>query len=269
MKKPASPLSVAAKEKVLQILAEEPSPQALNAALRHLAKWRAKLLENTLVAQEGTTIKSGPFAGMIYNVVASEGCRVPRLLGCYEKTLGPIIETIIGAAPPLIIDIGCAEGYYAVGLARRLPNTIVWARDADKIAREKCVALAATNDVGGRVKVGGQLTHADFDICRAQDTTIICDIEGAEDGLLDPQLAKGLRRADILVEVHENVHPNLTTHIAERFEETHQISVIQRSFSSDALPDWMDGLSDMDRLISLWEWRAGPTPWLWMQRKAA
>jgi len=22
---------------------------------------------------------------------------------------------------------------------------------------------------------------------------------------------------------------------------------------------------DLDRLIALWEWRTGPTPWLWMQ----
>ena len=105
---------MAAKEKVLNILADEPSPQALNAALRYLAKWWADLFENTLVAQEGPTLKSGPPAGMIYNVAASEGCRVPRLLGCYEKTLEPIIETITAAASTLIIDIGCAEGYYAV-----------------------------------------------------------------------------------------------------------------------------------------------------------
>jgi methylase of polypeptide subunit release factors len=111
------------------------------------------LFEKTLVAQERLTLKSGPSAGMIYNVAASEGCRVPRLLGCYEKTLEPIIETITAATLTLIIDIGCAAGYYAFGLARRLPNTFVWARDADKIAREKCMALAATNHVGGPVKV--------------------------------------------------------------------------------------------------------------------
>jgi hypothetical protein len=33
------------------------------------------------------------------------------------------------------------------------------------------------------------------------------------------------------------------------------------------LPEWMEGLSDMDRLLALWEWRTGPTPWLWMQRR--
>lgn len=145
---------MAAKEKILGILADEPSPQALNSALRYLAKCWANLFENTLVAQERPTLKSGPSAGMIYNVAASGGCRVPRLLGCYEKTLEPIIETITAAASTLIINIGCAAGYYAVGLARHLPNTIVWTRDSDKIACEKCMALAATNHVDGPVTVG-------------------------------------------------------------------------------------------------------------------
>lgn len=39
----------------------------------------------------------------------------------------------------------------------------------------------------------GQLTHADFDICRAQDTAIMCDIAGAQDSLLDPKLKNSVR----------------------------------------------------------------------------
>ena len=269
MTKPPSPLSINTQEHVLELLSGDPTPQKLDAALRHLAKWRSKLLENTVIGQNGTTIPAGPFKDMIYNVPASEGGRVPRLLGIYEKTLAPVIEEIIKAAPPLIIDVGCAEGYYAIGLARRLPNSIVWARDTNETAQERAVELAKTNYVSNRVKVGGKLTHADFDICRAQDTTIICDVEGAEDALLDPDRAKGLRRANILVEVHENMIPGLTERIAGRFAETHHIKELGRAFSSDDLPDWMAGLGDLDRLLALWEWRDGPTPWLWMQRKTA
>jgi len=268
MSKPPSPLSIDTKQKVLAMLDGDPTPHKLNAALRHLSKWRVKLLENTLTADYGTTITAGPFAGMTYAVAATEGGHVPRLLGVYEKALIPVIENIIAAAPPLIIDVGCAEGYYAVGLARRLPDSIIWARDNDVAAQDRVAALAEMNDVATRVKVGGQLTHADFDICRAQDTTIICDIEGGEDALLDPDRAKGLRRANILVEVHENIAPGLTARLADRFAQTHHVTELGRAFDSDDLPDWMAGLADLDRLLALWEWRNGPTPWLWMQRKA-
>ena len=43
--------------------------------------------------------------------------------------------------------------------------------------------------------------------------------------------------------------------------------VIGRALDASGLPDWMESLSDLDRLIALWEWRSGPTPWLWMTRK--
>ena len=263
-----SPHTKSVHKQLQELLEGEPSPAQLNKALRLLGKWRAKLIENTLVAQNGTKVQSGPFAGLDYAINASEGARIPRLLGCYEKTLHPIFERIIAADPRLIIDVGCAEGYYAVGLATRILNATVWARDANEQAQERCAELAELNGVAGRVKIGGALTHADFDICRAQHTVVICDIEGAEAELMDPEKAKGLRRADILIEVHETgSEVSMLETLEERFAETHDTQRVHRRVSTDSLPDWMEGLSDMDRLIALWEWRSVPTPWLWMVSK--
>ncbi len=252
----------------MRLLDGEPSVAKLNAALRQLAKWRAKLLENTLIAQDGSKVQFGPFKGLDYVTTASEGARVPRLLGCYEATLHPIFEEIIANRPPLVIDVGCAEGFYAVGLALRLPDTTVWARDADEAAQIKCAELADHNGVAGRVKVGGALTHADFDICRAQHTVVICDIEGAEAELMNPDKAKGLRRADILIEVHEtDGEISLLEELERRFAETHNSHRLARFATTESLPEWMEGLSDIDRLLALWEWRSIPTPWLWLTAK--
>jgi hypothetical protein len=262
-----SPLTQSATDQ-LRTLIDGPAHAAnLNAALRLLGKWRAKLIENTLIQRMGPIVPAGPFAGMVFDIRGATGARLPRLLGCFEASLSPIIEEIIATSPRLIIDVGCAEGYYAVGLAMRLPQTTIWARDADAAACESCDALAEANNVASRVKTGGRLTHADFDICRAQPTTIICDIDGAEDTLLDPERAKGLRRADILVEVQETEFPGLCDRMTARFLPTHDIVRLERAFSSQSLPDWMDTLSDLDRLLALWEWRSGPTPWLWMKAK--
>jgi ribosomal protein L11 methylase PrmA len=111
---------------------------------------------------------------MNYGVPASEGGGAPRLMGIYEASLSPIIAS----APDLIIDIGSAEGYYAVGLARRLHHATFWARDADAHARQKCRDLAGLNGVADRVEVGGKMTHADFDICLRHRSVVIRDIEG-------------------------------------------------------------------------------------------
>lgn len=264
-----SPLTLAATARLREIIEGEPSVERLTAALRHLAKWRSHLLDQTVETRSGSTVLSGPFKGMAYGVRASEGARAARMLGVYEASLAPIIETIIARAYPVVMDVGAAEGYYAVGLARRMPDARVLARDSDPRARALCAALAQANGVASRVEIGPEVTHADFDLCLRQPTVVICDIEGAEADLLDPVAASGLLQADILVEVHEGMRPGLLATLEARFTPSHKVTRIGRRLEDAALPDWAERLSDLDRLLLLWEWRASPTPWLWLERRVA
>ncbi len=262
---PHSSLTLTATQALRRLSAQPPDAKTLNSALRVLAKWRTELVANTLAKRSGSKVLSGPFKGMDYDgLAAAEGSRSARLLGCYEASLAPVIEEIVARAYPLVIDVGSAEGYYAVGLARRMAGTRVMARDASDKAIELCRALAKANGVADRVEVGGLFTHADFAICTAQPTLVLCDIEGAEIDLLDPVAAPGLLAADILVECHDCLRPGITKILSERFAASHNIRRIDRAHDPSALPLWMEELSDLDRLIALWEWRIGPTPWLWM-----
>jgi len=250
----ASPLTVKVSHDLKKLLASPASPARLNLALRLLSKWRASLVYNTALIKQGDVVASGPFAGMVYAGAATEGAVLPRLLGCYEASLQPVIETIIARAYPQVVDVGCVEGYHAVGLARRMPNSTR--------------ALAQANDVAARVQVGGLLDHAGLALCAQQKTVLIVDIKGAEDGLLAPDLAPALRHTDILVETHDGLHPGVSKSLLQRFASTHKITKIHRDLQPEALPQWMDKLSDLDRLLALWEWRSSPTPWLWMQAHA-
>lgn len=266
MAKPISELTVSVTDAVTKIMAGPPSAEKLNRALRYLAKWRSEVVSNSISKRAGTAVLSGPFKGMQYRIRASEGSRASRMIGAYEASLAPVIESIIAKAPELIVDIGSAEGYYAVGMARRLPNTRVLARDASPRAQKLCATLAADNEVQDRVEIGGIFDHADFAICTRQRTVVICDIEGAEEALLDPDAAPGLLDADILVESHDDTNPGLSDRIAARFAKTHRITRLNRHLDDSGMPDWMESLSDLDRLVALWEWRQGPTPWLWMEK---
>jgi hypothetical protein len=66
---------------------------------------------------------------MIYGKDIAEGCAVPKLLGCYEQELHPALNRAIDTDYGVILNIGCAEGYYPVGLARVLPTAHVIAFD--------------------------------------------------------------------------------------------------------------------------------------------
>ncbi len=74
-----------------------------------------------LVARRGWEVAGGPFASMQYVPDAFSVAITARLVGCYEAELHNTIEEVIARRPPLVVNVGCAEGYYAVGLARRLP----------------------------------------------------------------------------------------------------------------------------------------------------
>jgi methylase of polypeptide subunit release factors len=81
---------------------------------------------------------------------------VPKLLGSYEAELHPVLDQVIRNNYETIIDVGCAEGYYAVGLALSLPTTHVHAFDIDSRARELCTIWRRPTRSQERVIVEGE-----------------------------------------------------------------------------------------------------------------
>jgi hypothetical protein len=244
-------------------LAKEPvAPKAaLLNVLRLAAKHRSFLLQNTLLKEYGAKILSGPFEGMRFVPQVAEGCCIPKLLGCYEEELHPYVEQAIARDYAQVLNIGVAEGYYAVGLSRRLPKAKVFAFDIDDNAQRTCAAVARENGVGERVQVGGRFRGEDFARFAEPRTLLVCDIEGAERELLDPQAFPALRRMDIIVELHDCLVPGLSTQIPERFLVSHDITLVKQAGRGKPLPPLFDKLSHLDQLLAVWEWRSGPTPW--------
>ena len=244
-------------------------PLKLNYVLRQMGKWRSALIVNTFIQHHGLKVLHGPFAGMDYVARATEGALAPRLIGSYESELHEDLMAFAAEDLDCVIDIGCAEGYYAVGLARLMPNTVVYAHDIDERAREACAVLAAKNGVADRVLVGGLFAPADFEAFRGRRCLVMCDTEGAEDDLLDPGVSPALKEMSLIVETHGMFRPGVLQRLVQRFSASHEIKVLEQQGKTTPLPDWLKALSHMDQLMAVWEWRSGPTPWLVMRPKAA
>lgn len=259
------------RERVLAMLGK-PQPREDNQlaeALRVLGQWRSRLIQNELVHQNGTIVLDGPLKGLDFLPRSAEGCHVPKLLGTYEQPLHPAIEAAIARAYRTILNIGCAEGYYAVGMARRMPETRVLAFDIDANARTVCADLAAKNGVADRIEIGTLFSIGDFAAHAGGDVLVFCDIEGAERALLDPDAAPALRTMDLIVESHECFSAGLTQELIRRFAPTHDIQRIaddgQRRLTTE--PAWFGRMNNLDQLLAVWEWRAGATPWLVMKAR--
>ena len=253
----------------LSLVSDNPNA-TLNNALRLLAKWRSVLIQNTLLEKEGTYVLQGPLKGLDFIEQSSEGCHIAKLIGCYEQPLQPYISAAISKGYTTVLNIGCAEGYYAVGFAIKMPNIKSLAFDTDPKSQAACRKLAMKNKVDDRVEVGGIFLPEDFAKYADDSVLIFCDIEGAEDELLNPESSPALESMEIIVESHECFRNGITKRLIERFTRTHNVQLIEDDSSRQLIdpPDWFTKLSHLDQLLSTWEWRSGPTPWLVMHSKA-
>ena len=194
---------------------------------------------------------------------------MPRLLGSYEDELHPYIELFANAGLDCVIDVGCAEGYYAVGLARLMPEVVVHAHDIDAKAQDACRALAQKNGVADRVIVGGEFKPQDFEAFAGRRVLVMVDCEGAEVDVLQPALSPALAGMSLIVETHDIYREGALATLVERFSPTHDIVRVEQQFLAFEPPPWFASLAHLDRLLAVWEWRVSPTPWLVMRPKKA
>jgi hypothetical protein len=248
---------------------QEPSSNLLNAALRVLSRWRQFLVLEAYLKRQGSIIWSGPFRGMDYVAAATEGALLPRLLGSYEAVLHPHLLAFAAEGLDCVIDVGCAEGYYAVGLARLMPQVTVHAHDIEPAAQQACAALAARNGVAERVKIGGEFTPRDFEAFAGQRVLVMVDAEGAELDILQPELSPALAGFNIIVETHDIYRQGALATLMERFARTHDVVRVDQTYAAFEPPPWFANVAHLDRLLALWEWRLSPTPWLVMRPKGA
>jgi hypothetical protein len=176
----------------------------------------------------GKCVSSGPFRGVHYLHDAVSGGYIPKLLGIYERELHPIIATLQEHGISTIINIGASDGYYAVGLARCLPAARVIAFELEPRGQDFVRRIAEKNGVGDRMTVKGRCDMPDLQaaVAGAGRTLVICDIEGYEDVLMDPEKVPALRSAWILVELHDGKNPGVSERLHARFRSTHSIDTI-------------------------------------------
>jgi hypothetical protein len=168
----------------------------------------------------GSRVASGPFKGTVLDYEALPVHTAPKLLGTYEKEIAGFIEDAIVRRPKSVLNVGSSDGYYAVGLARRLPEATIFASDADPKSLAATRRNAELNAVADRLVAIGILHPGGLgEFLRKPHSLVVMDCEGAEFKLLDPKRDPNLVTADIIVEIHEDRGDPLQ--LARRFTATH------------------------------------------------
>jgi hypothetical protein len=258
----------------LKRLLEGSFPRFYNALRWRWYRHVLRRMVNVIVVQHGLVVQNGPFEGMQYipEMLNSEELLrhdlLPKILGCYEAELHTVLRWVSGRDYKLIVNIGCSEGYYSIGLSLRLSGARVFAFDLNPAARRFCEQMARLNGVADRVTVRGECTPKDLQALAGKDTLVVCDCEGCELALLCPDLVPGLSACDLIVELHDCINPSISRVVCSRFYDTHEVKLLSTCNRDASAYPPAERFSLYEQRLALKEFRwGGPPAWAFMASK--
>jgi hypothetical protein len=203
-------------------------------------------------------ILNGPFEGIHYIVEGiGESTILPKIVGSYESQLHNIVEAIITKNYGDIIDIGCAEGYYAIGFAKRMNNTTIHCFDINKKDIEICKQIAQLNN----------LQNLTYNYWCSKETLvnfqfknkglIFCDTEGFELELFTEDVVSNLQQHDFLIEIHDSINPSISNTLYNIFKKTHTIQVVNNRDVAYNDYKGLDMLTNEEKAFAFFEHRGG------------
>lgn len=219
-----------------------------------------------IVLYTGGRVFQGPFAGMQYFAASGDWTDCAMLLGLYERELTPIVQQAINGRWARVIEVGCAQGYYAIGIALKAPSAVeVFAFEANPDALMEARRKAVANNVDARIVWKGMGDPAALDALQlsARDLLFV-DIDGGERDLLNPSRSPSLANCDILVETHDFLDHGISDELKHRFHDTHAVEeIIWRPVQRAEMP--YPEATDTHALCV--NGRPSQT-WLWMQTRS-
>lgn len=191
-------------------------------------EWGVYQATQEMTENYGLTVLEGPFRGMRYpkrSLLNRDG--IPLLFGTYELELHPVIEEVASNRYDCIVDVGSAEGYYAVGLALRT-KTPVHAFDCEPRERHYLREMARLNGVGELVRTGSWCDPKVLSrLVGGHRCLVISDCEGFEFDLFNDECAAAARASDLIIELHEDgSEKGPRNKLLKRFQGTHINQII-------------------------------------------
>ncbi len=223
----------------------------------------------------GDTVAHGAFKGMHLPETSYWGRTdaSAKILGTYERQVTERLEEF--AQPDgLLMDIGSADGYFAVGVLRAGFFARCMCFEKSEKGQGVLRANALKNGVIDRVTILGEASEAQIlaSVPESQTGAVLCDIEGGEFQMLSNSVLRHLSNMHIVVELHDFLIENgseLRTALLDRAVQIFDVEII-----GSAAPDpWaypeLDDLSDDERLLAFSEGRDSAMEWLVLRPKGA
>ena len=199
-------------------------------------------------------VLKGPFKGLkYYKKTSACGALEPRLLGVYEAELHGTIYEFSNNKYQGIINVGAAEGYYAIGLSMLFPNLPVRAYETDsEVAKYTSLMIMHNN----REKHIELIEKDSFENLRKVKPNecflIIVDCEGCEFKLFNKEIIENSKSSDLIIEMHCDNFDR--TELESSFAASHHVSRIyskDRDLANKEYSDLNLSVENFHKIISL------------------
>lgn len=239
------------------------SVRSRNHQIRWLKENRILEIAERFSNFHGSAVLHGPFSGMKYPAASILSRHsVPRLLGSYESELHEVIQGSLSFRYHRVVDIGSAEGYYAIGFALKGQSPVV-AFEADPRELAFCKEMARINQVEQRLTARNLCTpKALRALTEGNRCFVLSDCEGYELELFDNPTVEALKRSDVLIEIHGEAYDPLFV----RFSRTHTVQTFIASERSAS--EYAELLSlGRDADLAICEYRPPRQRWLFAKSR--
>jgi len=228
-------------------------------------------LSRKIFAQCGGIVRYGPFAGMRWldNPHRGRSEQGGMILGLYEQE---VLDNLVGAPARfrVFVDVGAADGYYAVGLLHngRVDRSVAF--ESTPECRSAIARLAAENNVSDKITILGTASDHFDDMLlthkiNSYETMFLIDIEGAEFKILTERVFAFLKDSMIVVETHAHIYADPQAEM-ERLIKTASTTHRATTWYPGPRNPWtikeLDDFPEIDRWILCSEGRSEVQQWL-------
>jgi hypothetical protein len=228
-------------------------------------------LSRKIFAKCGGIVQYGPFAGMQWldNPRWGRSEQGVMILGLYEQE---VLENLAEAPARfrVFVDVGAADGYYAVGLLHsgRVDRSVAF--ESIPECRVAISRLAAKNGVSDKITILGTASDRFVDSLRthkinSHETMFLIDIEGAEFKVLTEEVFAFLKDSMIIVETHAHIYADPQgemERLVKRASLTHRVTTWYPGARNPWTIKELEEFTEIDRWILCSEGRVEVQQWL-------
>lgn len=212
------------------------------------------------------TVQNGIFKNLKINKNISwgHGDIASKIYGFYENKIQKKLKEL---KKPILIDIGAADGFFAIGCLHSKLSKYCYAFEQNETSRLALHKTAELNNVANQISIMGKVDYQvflsslpdDLDLSMA---VILCDIEGEEYNFFSETILKKLQKCNLIIEIHTEETNSKEADLIKSAKKYYDVNIILDNNKDMSAVSKLHNLNDIDRNLISCEGRSYIGKWL-------